>query len=178
MTISSLRLDTQHTHYSAHAACVQKTRMLKRRSYRCVVRKNVLFSNKGDGENVGHIQRRNSGLYQIGHNKRLVILSVVVISGVYCTVNKSDLTTYHTSKSHIQLLYSCHFATPQLISWLFQRAVQTLKRLSVSSSLLWNNILSFGFWMFGGWCHKWGSFRPFWLRLLHPKMQGGSISLT
>ena len=29
---------------------------------------------------------RNSGPYQIGHNKRLVVLSVVIISGAYCIV--------------------------------------------------------------------------------------------
>jgi len=55
VTVSSLRLDSQNTHYSAHAACVQKIRMLKRRSYKCVAGKNVLYCNKRDGENVGHI---------------------------------------------------------------------------------------------------------------------------
>ena len=55
VTVSSLRLDTQHTHCSAHVACVQKARMLKRRSYKCVAGKNILYCNKRDGENAGHI---------------------------------------------------------------------------------------------------------------------------
>ena len=167
VTVSSLRLDTQQntTAHTRHA----------HRKHACW---------KGEvirvwwGKMYCFVIREMEKMLVIFNREIPDRIKLVIISGVYCTVNKWGLTTYHTSKSCIQLLYSCHFATPQLISWLFQRAVQTLKRLSVSSSLHWNNILSFGFWVFGGWCHKWGSFRPFWLRLLYPKIQGGSISLT
>ena len=73
VTVSSLRLDTQHTHYSVHAACVQKTCMLKRWSYKRVAGKNVLYCNKKDGENVGHIIRNLNG--EIPDCTKLVIIS-------------------------------------------------------------------------------------------------------
>ena len=81
---------------------------LKKQSYKCVVAK-ILYCNKRDGENVGHIIRnlvilngyfkwRNSGPYQIGHNKRLVILSVVIKSGAYCTALIANRCTTKFSK--------------------------------------------------------------------------------
>ena len=43
VTVSSLGLNTQHTHYSACAARIQKTCMLKRRSYKCMPGKNTVL---------------------------------------------------------------------------------------------------------------------------------------
>ena len=35
---------------------------------------------------------RNSGLYQIGHNKQLVILSMVITSSTYCILMRINVT--------------------------------------------------------------------------------------
>ena len=45
---------------------------------------------------------RNSEPYQVGHNKRLVILPVVIISGAYCIYNVNPVMNFYINKKMLR----------------------------------------------------------------------------